>query len=68
MQKHTVTGDWLPADSTQNRLEVAPTADKGLIAIRDNYDPDRVVFATSRQLANLATAYEKGMFKSIVGK
>lgn len=67
MQRHTITSEWLPADDTENRLEVAATDEDGLVAIRDSFDPDRQVFATLPQLGNFVRAAEQGKLKRIIG-
>lgn len=67
MDKHRITSEWMPADESTHRLEVAATDQEGLVAIRDNYDPDRQVFATTRQLATFVRAAEEGRLKRILG-
>lgn len=64
---HSITGEWVPADESSNRLELAPTTDESLVAIRDTHDPSSVLFATDRQIENMVNAYQRGLFKSIMG-
>lgn len=67
MDTHKITGDWMAADSSANRLELATTDQAGLVAIRDTYDPDRQVFATASQLGNLVRAADRPPFRDIIG-
>ena len=61
-----VAGPWAPADNSQNRLECALTdqrTDQGngtvqLIAIRDSFDPTRMIYATPTQVKHFADAIE----------
>lgn len=59
-----VTGNWAPADNSQNRLECALTEERTgngnvqLIAIRDTFDPTRMIYATPQQLKSFADAVE----------
>jgi Domain of unknown function (DUF397) len=61
-----ITSDWTPADDTHNCLEVAKTSQPGVIAIRDTYDPNRQITATTKQLLNLANAAQSGRFRGVV--
>lgn len=65
MQQHTIKGDWVPADSSGNHLELAPTTDPSVLAIRGTYEPERVMFATPTQLDSLAKSWQQGTFQKI---
>lgn len=59
-----ITGQWAPADHSQNRLECALTEQRTgngnvqLIAIRDTFDPTRMIYATPQQVKQFAQAVE----------
>lgn len=63
---HQVTGQWTPADDSENTIELAPTDKEHVFAIRDTYDQGEVIFATDKQLRNLAQAVEKGRMKNLI--
>ena len=62
-----ITSDWMSADESANRLELASTDQPGLVAIRDTYEPDRQVYATTRQVSELVRAADRGSFQKILG-
>lgn len=65
-QGFQITSDWTPADDSQNHLEVAKTSEPGVIAIRDTYQPNNQITATTKQLMNLANAAQTGRFGGVV--
>lgn len=67
MQDLKITGNWEPADSSAHHLELAPTAEKGVIAIRDSFDPSRIVYATGNQLTSMVEAMEETRFRRLLG-
>jgi hypothetical protein len=65
-QHPTVQGNWVPADQSKNRVELAPTDIPDVLAIRDSFDTEEVIYATPRQVMALAEAVQKGLFSNIV--
>jgi hypothetical protein len=61
-----ITGKWEPVDDSDNRLEVAETDRGNVVAIRDTYAQQEVIFATGKQLRNLAQAVEKGRMRNLI--
>lgn len=61
-----ITGNWTPADESTNTLEVAPTEQQEVFAIRDSYDQREVIFATRKQLSHLVDAVQKGRMRNIL--
>lgn len=49
------------ADDSSNALELAPTTERGVFALRDTYDQREVIFATEKQIRNLVSAVDKGL-------
>jgi hypothetical protein len=64
-QNVNIQGDWTPADDSRNRVEIAATERDNLLALRDSYDPQEVVFITKDQLLNLADAVQKGRLRNL---
>lgn len=67
MEDLKITGTWEQADTSRHRLELAPTEEEGVIAIRDSFDPSRVVYATSSQVTKMARAVEDNRFRRLLG-
>lgn len=61
-----ITGNWTPADSTKNTLEIAQTDREDIVALRDSYDPQNVLFTTKNHVRNLAESAQKGPMKNLV--
>jgi hypothetical protein len=57
-----IMGEWVRADDTDNTLELAPTSRPGVIALRDTYDQDEMIFVTNKQILKLVEAVDKGRF------
>lgn len=66
MSNAEIRGTWTPADQSETRLEAAQTDQDGLVALRDNYDPERVIFATPKQIRNFADSVQKGNLRNVV--
>lgn len=65
MTHPTVTGQWMRADNSSNTLELAETEQNGVFALRDSYDQQEVIFATEKQIHNLADAVQKGRLRNL---
>jgi hypothetical protein len=65
MTHPSVKGQWMPADTSSNTLEVAETDQNGVFALRDTYDQQEVIFATDRQIRSLADAVQKGRLTTL---
>lgn len=68
MDQHKIAGNWVPCDDSANRLELAPTEQPGVIAMRDTHDPDTQLFATANQLQSFVAAAEKGRLERLIGR
>lgn len=66
MSTFDITGNWTPADDTKNTIEVAPTDQREVLALRDSYDPQNVIFVRKNHLTNLADAVERGRMKNLI--
>jgi hypothetical protein len=60
-----VQGSWTPADGSESHIEVAQTNVNGLLACRNTYAQEEVLFATPQQLINFATAINSGQMRGI---
>ena len=61
-----ITGPWLKVDDSENHLEVAETAQRGLFSVRSTFDPSRMIYATARQIQ--ALTYQANAPQSEVGQ
>lgn len=66
MQHPDITGKWQQADPSTHTLELSPTNREDVFAIRDTYDQSDVVFATGKQILNLAESVQKGTIRNLV--
>ena len=57
-RQYRITGQWIPADNTDNHLEFAVTEEPGVRAMRSTYQPDNILFTTARQLREALRALE----------
>jgi len=67
-QHPNIQGDWVPADQSQTRMEVASTEEPDILAIRDNFNPNEVVYATRKQVRGLADSLQTGRLSNLINR